>query len=84
MDGFFAWLITGARLLRGAWGVMWLFIGGVMVVAGVVMTIGTLIGEGDHEWWVGPVGTLIGLWIGGYFSLYSAWKDKRGKDEHMR
>jgi hypothetical protein len=55
-------------------GIFGFVIGTMFMITGVVMTIGSIIGGYDHEWYVGPTGILVGAGIGGYFSIYSAWR----------
>jgi hypothetical protein len=63
-------------IVRGAWAVFWLVVGAAFVVTGLVFLVGTFTGQGDHDWWAGPVIVLVGPWLGGYFSLYRVWKSQ--------
>lgn len=58
-------------------GIFWFFIGTVFFIVGVIMTIGTLIGGYDHEWYVGPFAMLVGGGAAGYVSIWRAYRGRQ-------
>ncbi len=42
------------------------------------MTIGTIIGGYDHEWYIGPLGIVVGGGAEGYPSIWKALQQPRG------
>jgi hypothetical protein len=67
-----------ARIFRAilvARGLFGFAIGTLFAITGVIMTVSSIVGGYDHEWYVGPIGVLLGASWGGYFSIYSAWRN---------
>ena len=78
MDPWLEQLITAARIARGAWAVLWLFIGGAFIVTGVALTIGLLIGK-PGTGISGPIAIVLGIWVGGYVPVWRALKEQGPK-----
>jgi hypothetical protein len=67
-------LFDAIRLARG---LFWFVIGTAIFITGVIMTIGTLIGGYDHEWYVGPLALLAGAGAAGYFSIWRIIREEQ-------
>lgn len=67
--------IDPVRLARG---LFWFVVGTAFFITGVVMTIGTIIGGYDHEWYIGPLGIVVGGGAEGYPSIWKALQQPRG------
>jgi hypothetical protein len=67
-------LISAAKVTRG---LFWFVVGTALFVTGVIMTVGSIIGGYDHEWYIGLLGMIVGAGAAGYFSIIKAMRENR-------